>query len=279
MHVPRVFCARPPAAYKRRARDLACVHAMDPTTATEPVEMEADYFPNVSAACVPENYLELPEPAVEIKEPAFYHFKVLYDQSWNYSAIAEKLFMKEHPYLAVIEHLGMPNTHVHFQGMSMCKEESFRNKLKILASQHHLRKIKPAARPTSMVHRPADATGFQYMAKEVNVSYVLAVNKFTMKDLEELKAKSVLHCQALKVSVRDFVAGIPRDKFNELIGKGAGEPDRTVKYISLYLFEAEDKKEIQLPEYNKHHTRNSIVRGILANPACPRKLKAILYSV
>ena len=250
---------------------------MDPST-PEPVVMEPN-FPNVSVDPVPPDYLSLPEPVQQTKEPVFYHFKVYYDQSWNYAAIAEKLFMNELPYLCVLEHLGMPNTHVHFQGSSMVTENTFRDKLKILASKHHMRKIKPAARPTSMVHRPADVKGFQYMAKEVNVSYVLAINKLTMKDLDELKAKSTLHCQALKVSVRDFVAQIPRDEFIQIMTKSNGNSDIIVKNVGLYLFEAEDKKKIELPEYNKHHTRNSIIRGIIANPACHRKLKAVLYTV
>lgn len=252
---------------------------MDPTPTTEPLEMEEDLFPNVSMEPVPEGYLDLPAATVETKQAAFYHFKVLYDQSWNYNAIAASLFLKEEPYLAVIEHLGMPNTHVHFQGMSMVTLETFRNKLKILASQHHLRKIKPSARPTSMVTRPADVKGFQYMAKEVNISYVLAVNKFTMKELHDLKEKSILHCQVLKTSVRDFVAQIPRNEFNEIVTKGKGEIKNIVAQFGLYLFEAEDKKQIELPEYNKHHTRNSIIRGIIANPGCHRKLKALLYVV
>lgn len=246
----------------------------------EPVELEEIVFPNVCVDPVPADYLSIPEPTKEIKEPAFYHFKVYYDQSWNYRAIAEKLFMKELPYLCVIEHLGMPNTHVHFQGSSMLTEGSFRNNLKILASKHHMRKIKPTARPTSMVHRPADAIGFQYMAKELNTSYVLAVNKFTWKDLEELKAKSTLHCQVLKVSVSDFIAEIEKHHFMRLIVSSTGitrDANAVILQTAKLLFEAEDKGKIKLPPYSKHHTRNSIINGLIRNPACPRPLKAELY--
>jgi len=257
---------------------------MDPPTKklkTEPVAMEQD-FPNVSLEPVPADYLSLPEQILQTKEPVFYHFKVYYDQSWNYAAISEKLFLKDLPYLCVIEHLGMPNTHVHFQGSSMVTENTFRDKLKILASKHHMRKIKPTARPTSMVHRPADAVGFQYMAKEVNISYVLAINKFTMEDLRELKEKSTLHCQMLKTSVRDFIANLSKDNFGRLILSQTGgtrDKDQIIVQAGKFLFEAQDKGKIELPEYNKHHTRNSIIRGIIANPACPRSLKAELYTI
>lgn len=248
-------------------------------TPAEPVEMEDDCFPNVSVEPVPADYLGLPAEPVqpEIKEPAFYHFKIEYDQSWNYAAICEKMFMKEHPYLCVLEHINRPNTHVHFQGMSMVTENTMRDRLKVLASKHHKRKLCPTARPTSMAKRPVDAVGFQYMAKELRSTYVLAINKFTWKDLKELKEKSVMHCAALKSSLKEVIESWTPTQLTAIIEEK--NPQELIRLTTCFLMQLADKGKIELPEYNPRHTRTSIIRGLLANKHTPLKMRALLYSL
>ena len=96
----------------------------------------------------------------------FYHFKILYDQTWNYKKICEKLILKDYPFLCVLEHIKQPNTHIHFRESFRINENSMKQKLKRLAGKHHLRKHSPQCLPTSMKCRPPYVKGFQNMCKE-----------------------------------------------------------------------------------------------------------------
>lgn len=221
----------------------------------------------------PESPEEVPE-APQLTEPRFYHFKILYDPSWNYAAICKRFFMEEYPYLCVLEHINQPNTHVHFQGTSRLAEPTVKARLTRLAAQHHLRKINPKARPTSMKARAPDVMGFQYMAKELKPNYVLAVNQFTEEDLKELKEKSVMHCAKLKTSVKDFIVN---EKIPHSYWDGCKDGNELIQRISVALIKANRDGKIELPEYSKHHTRTSIIRGLLANKDIPAKYKGWLY--
>ena len=143
------------------------------------------------------------------------HFKIHYDQTWDYPDICKKFFMEEHPYLCVIEHRNHPSTHVHFQGTSLMAERTVKNKLTNLAKKHHLRKLNPKCKPTSMKARPPTVLGFQYMCKEVKKEHILAINKFTMEKIMEMKEKSDLHVKALKFDTKNFITEILDKKFQD----------------------------------------------------------------
>lgn len=226
------------------------------------------------------------EEAPVFTEPQFYHFKIKHDPAFNYKEICKAFFMAEHPYLCTIEHVNKVGTHVHCQGTSILAPRTVKNRLNRIAKKHYLRKLDPGCRPTSMSARAPDVKGFQYMAKELKPAYVLAVNMFTQEELKELKEKSVMHVKELKSCVRDFIAGMDRKNI-EFILKGkvtatetmpaATDTNSLIVNCTRYLLWAEEKEMIKLPEYNKHHTRNSIIRGLLANPAVPKSWKAQLY--
>lgn len=218
------------------------------------------------------------EDAPELPEPRFYHFKILYDQTWDYKQISADFFMADHPYLCVIEHLNKPNTHVHFQGMSLCAEPTIKNRITRLVSHHHLRKLNPKCRPSSMTARPPDVTGFQYMCKEVKPEYVLAMNQFTMEQLEELKSKSALHCKELKTHVKDLVERFTQREIEKEIHvtKSSNAAD-VIRHTGRYLVWGESTGLWTLPPYNRHYTRQSVIEGLRRNPHVPLTVKAELY--
>ena len=230
--------------------------------------------PVPSSPCSSYGLCELEEPPL-LPEPIFYHFKILYDQTWDYEKICAKTFMSEHPYLCVLEHLNKPNTHVHFQGMSRIATATMKARITRLVQGHHLRKFNPKCRPASMSARPVDVTGFQYMAKEYKPAHVLARNMFSDEDLVDLKAKSTLHCTAIKTCVRDYVAGFDKDTID--LAMRVETTDAMINAIGHCLFLGAERGDLDLPEYNKHHTRNSVIRGLLANPHLTVKWKGKLY--
>lgn len=246
-------------------------------TPVEPVEMESGP-PEDAAGAV--EYLGLPaiEPPPELPEPRFVHFKILYDPSWNYKKICQKFFVKDMKYLCVMEHINKPNTHVHFQGSCVLSDATIKNRLTRLAAHHHLRKINPKARPTSMSARPVDVVGFQYMAKELKKEYVLAVHLFTKEELLELKEKSVMHCTKLKTVVKDTVAGWSAQDTRNATG-GATDALKALKNVGRTLFYLQKAGKIEMPEYNPFHTRTSIIRGMLANPHLSDALKGDLITL
>lgn len=209
--------------------------------------------------------MEHDEEAPLLAEPRFYHFKVLYDPSWDYKALCERFFMAEHPYLCVVEHVNKPNVHVHFQGTSRLQEGTVKARLTRLARQHHLRKLNPRCRPTSMSARPVDVKGFQYMAKEVQERYVLAVNKFTMAELTAMKAQSTLHCKEIKTVVQDFIKDLERGELMSVID-GSKDARTILERMGKYLCRQQRLGKINLPVYSRHYTRESVLRGLLLNP-------------
>lgn len=220
-------------------------------------------------------YLEDPPP---LPEPAFKHFKILYDQSWDYPQICKDFFLPEHPYLCVIEHLNKPNTHVHFQGMSLAADSTLKNQLTRLVSHHHLRKFNPKCRPSSMSCRPPNVTGFQYMCKEVKPEHVLASNQFTLEQLMELKAKSELHCKDLKTSVKDLCENFTQHEIEKecQIRKSSSAND-AIRHTGRYLVYGEDTGKWTLPPYNRHYTRQSVIEGLRRNQYVPREVRGELY--
>lgn len=215
------------------------------------------------------------EDAPELPDPRFYHFKILYDQTWDYPKICEKFFMKEHKYLCVLEHVNQPNTHVHFQGMSLLAPPTVKARLTRLVKTHHLRTLNPKCRPASMSARPVDVVGFQYMAKEMKKEYILASNLFTPEELQELKDKSLLHCTKLKTCIKDYIAGLPKATVDIMMQSAS--PNDMIERVGHGLFIAAGQGQIELPEYNKHHTRASVIRGLMANPHLSEKWKGKLY--
>jgi len=219
--------------------------------------------------------IEDPPP---LPEPRFAHFKILYDQTWDYKKICADTFMADQQYLCVLEHVNKPNTHVHFQGMTLLAEPTLKNRITRLVSHHHLRKLNPKCRPSSMSCRPVDVVGFQYMCKEVKPEYVLAMNKFTLEELAELKEKSEMHVKEMQCCVPDEIKSWDREVIHKLT-QGTQDVSAVIKRATLNLFKKETAGLLKLPKYNKHHTRTSIIRGLLENPHVPLPWKAELYSL
>lgn len=208
----------------------------------------------------------------------FYHFKILYDQTWDYAKICKKMFIEEEPYLCVIEHVNQPNTHVHFQGKSYLTQNSMKARITRLVRGHHLRKLNPKCRPASMSVRAPDVVGFQYMAKENKKEYILVRNKFTDEEIAELAAKSVMHCTKLKTVVSDFVKVLSERELRDAVPVGyRGDANRMINAMAVYLFKQQKQGVIELPKYNKHHTRQSVINGLLQNPHLHEDAKAVLW--
>jgi len=206
-----------------------------------------------------------------------YHFKILYDQTWDYPALCARLFDPEQRHLCVLEHINQPNTHVHFQGYSNITEDSMRSRLKRLAQKHHLRKLNPKARPTSMVTRAPDEKGFQYMAKEYKPAYVLSSNGFTPEDLAKLKEDSTMHCKELKFNVTDYIRNLEK---KDIPPHHRTTPaNQLVEDVSAVLWLHARQGKINLPRYSKHHTRTSIIRGLLENDHLDHNMKGRLYAL
>jgi len=227
-----------------------------------------------------------PEPmdneTLEATQPQFYHFKIKHDPSFDYKEICKAFFMEEHPYLCTIEHVNQVGVHVHCQGTSKLAPRTVKNRLNTIAKKHYLRKLEPGCRPTSMSARPVDVMGFQYMAKEVKPAYVLAVNKFSWDDLKELKVKSQMHVKEIKTVVTDFIRALTAKQIKEFHdGQFPTGPIKNVQElierVSIYIYGCHRRGEITLPKYNPHHTRRSIIQGLLDNPNTPHSICGKLY--
>lgn len=217
---------------------------------------------------------EMEEDTEELaSEPQFRHFKALFDYTWDHKKIAEKLFCPDHPYLVVKEHLNKPNTHVHFQGMSLLTENAFRRKVGRLAKKHVLRKDAPRCRPTSMSCRPVDVKGFQYMAKELTPASVLASNMFSMEQLAELKEKSVMHVKELKMAVPHIIAQMPKEEIEELYRRRKSTREFLNEVIA-FMLKGEEQGRWVLPEYNEQFFRKSVIKGLWLRKDLPRQLRA-----
>lgn len=230
-----------------------------------------------SSTCssVPELSPDVPEELLE--QPRFYHFKIKYDQSWDYPDICKKFFMQTQPYLCIIEHLNEANTHVHFQGMSIYAERTVKARLNRLARQHHLRKFSKGCRPCSMRAREPDVVGYQYMCKEVKPEHILDMNMFTMEDIFELKKKSTMHVKELMCKIIDLVRDIPKSVIDKWFITKSTTPDQVIKEASRHLIARELRGEIKLPKYHRHHNRSSFVEGLRQNEHIPASLKGDLF--
>jgi len=218
-------------------------------------------------------------PDKQLAEPVLYHFKIKYDQTWDYKKICDRFFEKSKPYLCNIEHLNEPNTHVHFQGWSTSSHNTMKARITRLVKKHHLRKFDKNCRPSSMKDSDVTERGFQYMCKEVKLDYVLARNMFTDEEILQLKAQSVEHVKKLKTSVRDKIAGWNKEIVGKLLQQGIDSANDLIEQSVLCLIRLSKIDKFDLPEYNKHHTRASVIRGLMANPHLPEKWHAKLYSL
>lgn len=209
----------------------------------------------------------------EIASERFVHFKIKFDQAADYKKMAAGFFSDQHPYLVIVEHLNMANTHVHFQGTSVLTDRAVKARLTRIAKTHPLRKFNPKCRPCSMSCRPVDVVGFQYMCKEYKPAHVLASHMFTEQELQDLKEKSVMHVQAIKTKVTDEIAGWTQKRVMQIQASSGRDLLYQVAKGLLWL---QGKGKFELPNYNAHHTKTSIIRGILANPYFSEALKAEL---
>jgi hypothetical protein len=242
----------------------------------EPVELPTLSIPPPSP--VRERSPEPEEDEDVVSETSrLYHFKILYDQTWDYPALCARLFDPEQRHLCVLEHINQPNTHVHFQGYSNITEDSMRSRLKRLAQKHHLRKLNPKARPTSMVTRAPDEKGFQYMAKEYKPAYVLSSNGFTPEDMAKLKEDSTMHCKELKFNVTDYIRNFKKEDIPPYFRSTPAQ--QFIEDTCLKLFLHERAGLIKVPRYSKHHTRTSVMRGLLENEHVSPEMKARMWAV
>lgn len=218
------------------------------------------------------------EEAVDLQaRPGFFHFKAKYDPFWDYEAICNKTFRSDKPYLCVIEHLNMANTHVHFQGHADLTFGSMRQKLTKLNKTHHLRKFKNGRNISMKARAPTDV-GFQYMCKEYKPEHVLAKNMFTEEDLMELKAKSTMHVKALKACIPDFIKGWNKADMQAIL-MGIDTTQLLIERCGKALFHCAEKGQIELPKYNKHYTRQSVIQGLLENEHLSISWKGKLYTL
>lgn len=190
------------------------------------------------------------------------HFKVLYDQTWDYEKIAKRFFLPE-PYQCLVmrEHANLPNTHVHFQGYTNIAHGSFQSKLKRLAALHHSRKINPKSRPTSMCTRAPDVKGFQYMSKELKAP--LYSHGFTEDQLAELKDLSQGHVKAMKTKVFDLIVAMDPSILNY---KGRYDDAKAlIAAIIKHLRPQFEDGQITFSKYLKQ----DIIKGLIARKDLP----------
>jgi len=209
----------------------------------------------------------------ELTEPRFYHFKILYDQTWNYPEICKKFFSEDYPYLCVIEHLNQPNTHVHFQGTSLMAERTVKNKITTLVKKHHLRKLNPKCRPSSMTARSPDVTGFQYMCKQVKKEYILAMNKFTMEEIMELKEKSDMHVQELKFDTKKFITELLDEKQSKHPGQKLKEPENCYNVLKKAVI----KKLFEAGKAPNRYTDKDVLEAFFLHPAGTDETRSWCY--
>jgi len=206
-------------------------------------------------------------PEFEETPAHFVHFKISFDPAWDYEAICKDFFTTDEPYLAILEDV-VKNPHVHFQGTTLLADRTVKNKISTLAKKHFKRKYSPGCRPSSMSCRPVDVTGFQYMCKRVHPHLILAVNKFTMEDIEKMKENSTLHVKHMKDSIQDIVAAWDEKTIKSL----TEDANLALNNAGLIVYRLKKQGEIDIPEYSKHYNRQSFIRGLLANPHTPDKL-------
>jgi len=219
-------------------------------------------------------------PDKQSGESTLYHFKIKYDQTWDYQKICERFFDKSKQFLCNIEHLNEPNCHVHFQGWSNSCKNTMKARITRLVKHHHLRKFEKGCRPSSMKDSDVTQRGFQYMCKDTkSLKYVLARNMFTDEEIFQLKAQSLEHVKKLKTSVRDKIAGWNKEIIAKLLQQGIDSANDLIEQSVLCLIRLSKIDKFELPEYNKHHTRASVIRGLMANEHLPEKWHAKLYSL
>lgn len=208
-----------------------------------------------------------PREPLEPTAPHFVHFKISFDPAWDYEAICKDFFTDAEPYLAILEDV-TKNPHVHFQGTTLLADRTVKNKISSLVKHHFKRKFSPGCRPSSMSCRPVDMTGFQYMCKRVLPQLILAVNKFTMEDIEKMKEASTLHVKRMKDSIQDLIAAWDEKTIKSL----SDEPNIALSNAGMILYRLKKKGEVDIPDYSKHYNRQAFIRGLLANPHTPERL-------
>lgn len=221
------------------------------------------------------------EASEEHVDPHFTHFKIQFDPAWDYAKICKDFFMHTHPYLAILEDVAQ-NPHVHFQGTTMYSDTTVKHKITGLVKKHYKRKYNPKCRPSSMSCRAPDVMGFQYMCKQVKEELILVKNMFTLDDIKEMKEHSTLYVKALKTNVTDFIKNLDAKTLLKDILLGETKhfnTEHVLKNVNIHMFQMHRKGELDLPPYNKHHTRNSIIRGLIDNPHTPLNLQATLYAL
>jgi len=212
------------------------------------------------------------EPASERAiESHMEHFKCTYDQTWDYSKIAQRFFLSDQPCLVMREHANLPNTHVHFQGFTDIAHGSFQNKLKRLAAHHHSRKINPKSRPISMATRAPDAKGFQYMSKELNPP--LYSHGFSEDELLELREKSKGYVKAIKTKLSDFIKSVPTEEFLKIYRVPGTNARILLQKTALLCYDSQKESGIS---YSARYTKQDMIQGLLNRPDIPRQLAAEL---
>jgi len=135
------------------------------------------------------------------------HFKVKHDQTWNYTAIADKMF--DGPKVMVQWEKWSSNPHVHFQGLTSKAPRTFEQARSKLGHDHFSKILDPKCHPVKGV-KTCDEKGFQYLLKEGHDP--LYVKGFTQEELDELKGKSDEHVEKLKTGLKNYLHERVREK-------------------------------------------------------------------
>jgi len=135
------------------------------------------------------------------------HFKVSGLQDWDYEAEAYEFFAGSK---CIVQYEKLSdNPHVHFQGYTSLGPDAIKKRVTALSAKHPTRKV-ANSRPVKMVRTGlVNEIGFQYLMKEGHQP--LHSIGFTPEELEELKAKSDLHVEELKMSLFNYLVALKFD--------------------------------------------------------------------
>jgi len=143
------------------------------------------------------------------------HFKVDGLPDWAWMEICNSFFG---PAKCIVQYEKLKsNPHVHVQGYTVLGQDAIQKRVTALAATHFSKALMPNQRPIRMVRTGlVNEIGFQYLMKEGHAP--LHQVGFTPEELEELKAKSDLHVEDLKMSLFNYLVSLKFDS-TTLVGK------------------------------------------------------------
>ena len=200
------------------------------------------------------------------------HFKVEFDGAWDYQAILERMFDGGKA-LAMLEK-ARHRPHVHFQGLTLSSERTFKNMRVALAATHFTRKplnpdgtqnllYRPKSRPTSALNKPATPTGFQYMCKEGHGP--LARIGFDDDEIAQLKFNSDNHVASMKQKMRDYLIDAYRQQ------EGSKAHFRSPEKAHIVMALLANKFLVQENKDPSPHTKRDILNAMRQYPGATQE--------